>query len=117
MQIIRWDDYTIPTEILDKDDNPVNLTDCSVYFTVKKERDLRVGDDSKAVIKKTITSFSNPIAWTFDLVLTNQDTDLDIWDYWYDLQIEFPWNIIKSITKDVFSVVQDVTRDPQLPTT
>ena len=116
MQIIRWDDAIINVEFTDENDAPVNLTWSTVYFTVKRERDLKKPDDSDALIKKTITEFDNPTAWICEIELDNQETDLAPWDYYYDLQIKSVDGKITSAQKDVLTIIQDVTRDPQLPT-
>lgn len=115
MEIIRGDDTIINVEFTDENDAPVNLTDCTVYFTVKRERDLKKVWDDTAIIKKTITEFVNPTQWICEIELDNQETDIQPWDYYFDLQVMTIDGKISSAHKEILTVIQDVTRDPQLP--
>lgn len=66
-----------------KDGNYTNITDWAIYFTVKsKMTDL----DTDAVIKKDITSHTDPEAGKTLISISPSDTDIDVGDYWYDIK-------------------------------
>ena len=67
-------------------------------------------DDENAIIQKTITSHSDPTEGTTTLELDEADTNQPIGDYLYDIQIKWSNWDIKSIEKQTFSILQDVTK-------
>lgn len=110
ISIIRWDDYGIKIKFTNADWTPVNLTDTTVFFTVKSEYDLTDDNDIQAFIQKDITIHINPLLWETILPLFKTDTSVEAWAYTYDLQLKTAdWNI-KSTIKGDFVVLQDVTK-------
>lgn len=114
LQLIRWDD-TILTIGFETDDwTPINMTGSEVFFTVKDIYGLGEKDDDVVVLKKTISIFDNPLEGICSIELDNQDTDINPWEYYYDIQIKDVAGRIQSIVKDILIVIQDVTKDPEL---
>jgi len=75
----------------DKDDNPINITNSTVTFTMKVNPD---DDDSLAVIQKnaTLTDPTNGVA-RFELTGgVGGDTDVTPREYYYDIIIFDPSN-------------------------
>jgi len=111
MQVIRWDSYARSIIIRNQTTgDPINITWATVFFTVKPKNILNEVDDANAIISKTITSHTDPTEWTTNLTLTTSDTDHPIGDYYFDIQIKRSNGDIKSIEKQNFSILQDVTK-------
>lgn len=81
---------------------------------MKNIDDIDERDDSTAIIKKTVSSFDNAVWGIVSIELDNQETDLEPWVYFYDVQLKDISNKIMSIQKQRVKVIQDVTKDPQL---
>lgn len=117
--ITRWDDMPIPVELRSKDNEtwekvPTNLTWWVLSLTVKKFEDLNKVNDDDAVLKVEITSFDNPTSWNQEISITNQDSNILPWKYYYDIQFKaIDWTISTPI-KALFIVTQDATKNPQL---
>ena len=65
-----------------EDGQSVDITDWSVYFTVKTNmKDL----DADSKINKTVTSHSEPTDGKTLIELTAEDTDIDAGNYYYSI--------------------------------
>ena len=60
----------------------VDITDWSIYFTVKSNMN---DPDASAIISKTITSHSAPTDGTTLITLEPTDTDQDAGNYYFDI--------------------------------
>lgn len=65
----------------------VNLTGATVYFTVKEEAD-DVASDTTALIKKDVTSHTDPTHGITTVVLTPTDTNVTPGKYGYDIKLK-----------------------------
>lgn len=110
LNLIRWDDYSIPVNFTNSDGTPYDLTGSTVRFTVKLESWIWTSDDVDAKISKTITSHTDATNWVTNLVLSHTDTNIPIWEYVYDLQITTPWNSVHSSITWYINILQDVTK-------
>lgn len=91
IQINQGNDETIQLAFTDQNGNPIDLTGCTVFFTVKAQQKLGSDPaDSEAVIKKTLTSIPNPAQGIANLVLTNSETNIPPGSYFYDIKIGYP---------------------------
>jgi hypothetical protein len=87
----------------------VDLTDATVYFTVKAAPDADT-TDTTAVIKKDITSHTSPTAGLTTITLTPTDTDVAPGDYGYDIKLKKATGEQSTITvgkleiKDVYTM-------------
>ena len=108
IEIFRGDDEPIAVQIL-SDGVPVNITGFTIFFTVKNTDDNDKTDDS-AVIKKNVTTHTDPTAGITTIVLTDSDTDIPPTNYEYDIQWKDLADDIKTLIKARFCVKADTTR-------
>lgn len=107
LEIIRGDDTTISATITNQDDEAVNLTGATVFFTVKRRK---TDSDADALIAKEVTSHTTPASGQTDIELTNEDTDIRPGAYLYDLQVKDNEDRIISINYGTLRVKTDITR-------
>lgn len=107
IQIIRGDDQTITLYFTDENDAVIDLTDCTVFFTVKKKKsDL----DADAIIAVDQDDHVDAEAGRTALFLASADTDdLEPGDYFWDAQIKFVDGKVRSVYADVLTVLPDIT--------
>lgn len=104
--IIRGDDQSLDLTIKNADGSAFNLTDCTVYFTVKK----RFHDsDTDAIIKKDVTVHTNAAGGLTTVELTKTDTTIDARKYLWDIQVKDSSDKIFSVVYGDFIVKHDVT--------
>ena len=84
ISIIKGTDNSIKITFTEND-VPVNITGYTILFTVKKQCDINKDDDF-ALIKKTITTHSDPTHGESTLILSSTDTDIDEGNYYWDLR-------------------------------
>lgn len=109
LQFVRGDSPQITFELVDNDDQALNITDATVFFTVKKN----ICDaDDDAIIAKTITDHTDPENGKTLIELTPEDTEnLDPKTvYVWDVQIKFSNGQILSPEYGQLKVTPDVTR-------
>ena len=68
---------------------PIDITNSTIYFTVKTVESDLVASDSSAKIKKEL-SITDGVAGKATLFLTQDDTFIDAGDYYYDIKILTP---------------------------
>lgn len=106
IEVIRGDDVTLTLTFTDKNGVIIDLTNSTVFFTVKR----KVSDtDANALISKTITSFAAPTTGVCTVSLTDTDTNLSSGVYYYDVQLVDATGLVSSIEKDKFVVIKDIT--------
>lgn len=108
IEIIRGDSETIEFELTDNGE-AVDLTGSEVFFTAKPALTNDAGDTT-AVIKKNVTSHSDPTEGKTQIILTSTDTNVTPGIYYYDIQVKKSGNIITSIKARQLEVLADVTR-------
>jgi hypothetical protein len=110
LQIIRGDSADIDVVFEDSSGVAIDLTNKSVFFTVKDQGELNTDNDDNAKISKKITSHTDPTAGKTKITLTPTDTDLTPKDYVYDLQLVNGENNVISTQRDYLDIIQDVTK-------
>jgi hypothetical protein len=112
LSIPRGDSREYRLEITDENDNVLNITGSTVYFTVKE-------NISDADPGKFQLSSSNPAQIDIDdggngkarIFVTNPNTqDLDIMRYLYDVQVQPATGGVKTVVSGTFAVTEDITR-------
>lgn len=84
-----------------------DLTDCTIYFTVK---DSENDPDADALISKDVTVHTNPTGGLSAIVLSSTDTNIAPGSYYYDIQLKTASDLIFTVTKGLFIVSADITR-------
>lgn len=106
LEIKRGDSKTYTIKFRDKDNNPVDISGWTVYFTVKEN----LGQtDENAKIKKDVTVHSNPLNGETQIALTSTDTNL-VGNYIFDIQYKNMVNEIKTIVEGFITFAKDITR-------
>lgn len=108
IEMIRGDTPLIHLVFTDGDTNvPMDLTGCTVYFTVKRDwRDT----DAQAIFQKIVNTFDDPLTGEFDIQLTTEDSQ-EVGFFIYDIQVvydEDPDKVV-STKKGDFNISQDIT--------
>jgi len=106
MNIIKRDDEFFELTFKTIDGDPVDLTDGTVYFTVKKRK---TDADEDALISKEITEFYDATGGIAVLELTNEETDIGTGLYYFDIQFVDSRDKVMSMPSSVFTVSQDIT--------
>ena len=83
LSIYEGEDKTWVVTITDEDDDPIDVTDYTFLFVVKTHR---TDSDDDAIIKKEITSHSNPAEGKTQITIDSADTANLSGDYLYDYQ-------------------------------
>ena len=95
---------------------PINICGWDIRFTVRSSiPSTSTTSDNNAIIHKTaeILDAEKGIAY---FVITNEDTNIEPGEYWYDIQYIRPANChgemkVKSLPKGRYIVISDITRD------
>lgn len=106
MDVVKRDDTDFEITFTDVDGNIVDLTDCTVFFTVKENKH---DTDDQALIKKKITAFAVPTSGVALLQLTATDTNIPAKGYFFDIQLKNKAGKISSTISGRFIVSQDIT--------
>lgn len=84
--IQRGASFTLPVEVKDEEDQPIDLTGLEVEFTVKKVKMDFDRHDDKAYIAKTFLP-QDPEHGKFYVVLTSDDTDFEPGKFYFDVEL------------------------------
>jgi hypothetical protein len=104
----RGDTKPITLTFTDKNNQPINLTGATLWFTVKKNP---LDSDADAVIQKQITNHIDPINGISSVIITPEDTEnLDTMKYYYDFQLVDPSGNVTTVLEDTFKLERDITR-------
>lgn len=112
LEIYRGDNKTF-TVSFTNNSVPLDITGYTIFFTVKNQNvvDTSILDTTDALIKKDITSHTDPTGGITEIELVPADTfSLSPGTYSYDIQWKSSAGEIKTIIKGEFNVVSDVTR-------
>jgi|6_EtaG_2_1085325.scaffolds.fasta_scaffold09746_3 hypothetical protein len=110
--IPRGDSREYRLEVTDENENVVNITGATIYFTVKSF-------NSDADPGAFQLSSANPAQITIDdggngkarIFVTNTNTqDLDIKRYVYDVQVQPASGGVKTVVSGTFTITEDITR-------
>ena len=105
--VFRGDDWEKLLKFVDKNDQPINITGWTIFFTLKKRK---TDEDASAVIKKTITSFNNPADGEVLLSISASELNELLGEYYYDIQIKKADGRILTIISGIITFETDITR-------
>jgi hypothetical protein len=103
----RGDDFIFDLLFQDVNEDPVNITGWTTFFTMKLSKDLV---DSQAILKKTVTAHVDPTNGRTQIRLTSADTATLVGVFFYDIQYKDASGLIKTVTNGQITFVEDVTR-------
>ena len=107
--LYRGDTKTITVTLKDNEGDPVDITGDTIYFTIKTSID-DVVDDSTALVKKDITTHSDPTNGVSVIQLSPTDTNIKPGNYFFDIQIKRVSGQVITLINDKIRVLGDVTR-------
>ena len=113
--IFRGDDATFTFTINDSDGDPVDITDDTIFFTVKTVVNTTAAGslDSTAVIQKINGpgDHSDPTIGKTTFSLTHADTAILPKIYYYDVQWVTAADIVTTFVVAIFEITGEVTTD------
>lgn len=89
--IQRGASFTLPVEVKDEYDKPIDLTGLDVVFTVKKVKTDFDRHDDKAYITKEFLP-QCPVEGKFYVLLSSDDTDFEPGKFYFDVELVNPEN-------------------------
>ena len=84
--------------------SPMNLTDCTVWFTLKKNE-----DDTEIVLQKSVNSHTDPTEGITILELNSTETNIEPRDYYYGFQLVDSAGKVKTLATGKVKVKKDIT--------
>lgn len=103
----RGDSFDIFMTFRDTDDDPIDITGWTLFFTVK----VAMNDtDADAVISEEVTSHLSPTGGQTKISVTAAQTSTLLGDYYYDVQYKKPDGTIKTVLKGLIGFTKDVTQ-------
>jgi hypothetical protein len=110
LNIKRGNPYNATITFTNASGNPYDLTDKTIFFTVKKTTDTG-SSDVDAVITKDITSHTNASGGITTLALTASETDIILGDYNWDLRIYAGSPLVQlNTTSGACNIVETITK-------
>lgn len=112
LSLPRGDSREYRFELTDENDNVMNLTGATVYFTVKeKNSDADPGVFQLSSADPTQIDIDDPGNGKARIFVTNSNTqDLEIRSYIYDVQVQPASGGVKTAVSGTFTISEDVTR-------
>jgi hypothetical protein len=107
LEIKRGDTKTYTLTFKKDDGTLIDITGYTIFFTVKTKID---DVDNDAVIKKTITTHSNPTQGETKIELSSTDTNQEAKSYVFDIQIKTNLTEIITILEGMITITKDVTQ-------
>lgn len=108
ISVTQGDNVSFSITVVDASNAAINLAGYSVFFTVKEFYD-KDDSDSRALIKKKITTFSGTGNNIATVTLTSTDTDIATKRYKYDIQLVNTSNEVQTVILAGFTVTPQVT--------
>ena len=84
----------------------IDITGYTFWFTAKTNE---TDADGSAVIQKTVTTHNDPTNGQTTITLSTSDTDQDVGNYFYDIQMKDGSGNITTLVKGILKVRQDIT--------
>ena len=108
LKIIRGDDTSVDFTFTDENGDAVDLSDVTLFFTVKEDFD---DTDDEAKMKVTVASglHTASASGLSSVPLTHDDTDIEPGNYYWDIQLKYGDGTINSAKYGDLIVFPDIT--------
>lgn len=112
LEIFRGDTVNIDLTIKDSDGSALDITGYTFFFTAKENKS---DTDANALITKNVTTHLKPdgtdgtSTGQSRITLSKTQTDVEIGNHYYDIQMRDTSSRITTLTADRFNVKQDIT--------
>ena len=104
---VRGDSFIKTLTFTDSSGNAIDITGWKVYFTIKEDES---DSDDDALIKKDITSHSDPTNGKTNIEVEATDTNSLLGVYYYDIQVKKGSGEIFTVMKGKITFKADITR-------
>ncbi len=106
----RNDDFS-KLMIFDNNGTPLDITGYTISFTIRKNIPATtVVNDEDAIIAKVITSHTAPTEGKTTIVISRDEMNIDLGNYYYDIQMKTSANKVRTVQTGKFIVEFDITR-------
>lgn len=102
---VKGDNYSLDIQIVNENGDAIDLTDCTVFFTVKRNYQ---DTDAEALISVDVTSHTSPTTGETSIPLTTNQTNI-VGEFDYDVKIKTLGGTITSVFKDKIIFVEHIT--------
>ena len=106
----KGQDWKLRLTFKDADGVVIDITDYTIFFTIKKKKYIDDVNDDNAAIAKTITSHTTPLSGITIISLTDVETEALKGPYCYDVKYKKGNGDIFFFMKGSFSILKDSTR-------
>lgn len=112
LRVYRGDSKAWTINFKDGDNNPIDITNCHIFFTVKdKNKYVADSNDSDALITKDVSTHVDATTGISQIVISSSDTtSITPRVYVYDMQLKDADNKILTMLFGNFYIDADVTR-------
>ena len=86
-------------EFEDEDEVAIDITDYTLYFTVKQHP-----DDDEATYSQTVTSHSDPTNGVSAVNMTDEDTEDLLGNYYYEIRYKDDAGLVKTVCDGILTV-------------
>ena len=89
----------------------IDITDCTIYFTIKSMESSPTVTDTNALLHKIIlpAAHTTPSAGITSMTLTNDNLNIDVGTYYFDFQMINASGEITTLQKGVYKILERVT--------
>jgi len=109
--IFRGDSFNRTLKFTNSSGKAIDISNWTIYFTIKFGYQMGIDNDSDAVIKK-VYPISNGTSGTLVISLTEDETlKMEPHNYKYDIKVKRPGGIVNTILYGNFLVIESVTKE------
>ena len=102
----RGDDFTMDLTIRDNEGFRVDLTNCTVFFTIKENK---TDSDDEAILATDDGGGGNNEGET-KIEISSTESDIDPGTYYYDFQLVDSNNKVATLLSGTVEVLHDITK-------
>lgn len=106
IEVFRGDDFSVQLVFTDTDQNVIDITGWTIFFTAKKRRE----DPDDAAVLTITAAPSDPLNGIALITKDHTYTDALLGTYYYDFQYKKADNTVQTITSGSITFNPDITR-------